>query len=194
MKTSPATTGTTRDKILHTALTLFADQGYFSTSIHDIRRVAGLSIGSIYHHFSSKEAIADALYRQLVSSLNETLTTAIIGLATYPERYKAIISALFEQCETNPDCMHFILNARHQEFLPDEPPICSSQPFIMMKNLVEEGIAAGEIRPMPSMIAAASLFGGPIRLMHLRLDQVLDDPLPTLLEESWNCAWSAVKV
>lgn len=193
MSTTRQEKGSTRDKILQTALKLFADRGYFSTSIHDIRRVAELSIGSIYHHFAAKEAIADALYRQLVESISEDLRLATTGLRTYPEHYKAIIRTLFERCETDPDCMRFILHARHQEFLPDEPPICSSQPFEFMKRLVEEGLASGDIRPMQSIVAAAALFGGPIRLMHLRLDKVLESSLPELLEESWECAWSAVK-
>ncbi len=193
MLSQPPATLSTRDKILHTALLLFARDGYFSTSIQDIRRGSGLSIGSIYHHFAGKEAIADALYQQLINSLSLDLEQASAKVTSYPERYKAIIGSLFQRCESQPEAMRFILHARHQEFLPGEAPICSARPFEFMKKLVDEGIACGDIRPMNAMVAAAALFGGPIRLMHLYLDQVLEVSLMELLDESWSCAWNAVK-
>jgi AcrR family transcriptional regulator len=37
----------TRYLVLDTALTLFTGRGYFSISVHDIGREAGVSIGSI---------------------------------------------------------------------------------------------------------------------------------------------------
>ncbi len=182
----------TRRQILRVALELFSDQGYFNTSVHDIRRVAGVSIGAIYHHFGTKEGVARALYADILDQLDTAIAACINRPGTVEERCKALVGLLFAQTEQAPRLLTFALYARHREFMPEEPPVCSSRPFLRMRELVEAGMAAGEIRSMDPMIAAASLFGGPIRLMQLRLEGVLQQPLPALVEESWVCAWRSV--
>ena len=52
--------------IFETALKLFTEKGYFNTSVHDIQKEANVSIGSIYHYFKNKEAIARAIYSDLL--------------------------------------------------------------------------------------------------------------------------------
>src|SRR5215813_7400355 len=52
----------TRRQILDTALTLFRERGFEETTIRDIARHAGLSLGAAYYYFKSKEAIVGAYY------------------------------------------------------------------------------------------------------------------------------------
>ncbi|MGE3275208.1 MAG: TetR/AcrR family transcriptional regulator [Vicinamibacterales bacterium] len=53
-----------RAAILEAALALFSHVGYRATSIRDIAGRAGVSTGSVYHHFRDKEAIFDTLLQQ----------------------------------------------------------------------------------------------------------------------------------
>src|SRR5215470_19981173 len=48
--------------ILMAALDCFTTRGVTATTIEDIRAKSGASIGSIYHHFRSKENLAATLY------------------------------------------------------------------------------------------------------------------------------------
>src|SRR5919198_906814 len=52
----------TRRHILETALALFRERGFEETTIRDIARRAGLSLGAAYYYFNSKEAIVGAYY------------------------------------------------------------------------------------------------------------------------------------
>src|SRR5688572_13209276 len=52
----------TRQAVLDTALTLFRDQGFDATTMRDVARGAGLSLGAAYYYFKSKEAIVAAYY------------------------------------------------------------------------------------------------------------------------------------
>ncbi len=54
--------GRRETEILQGALRCFLAKGYDAASLEDIRLASGASIGSIYHHFAGKEAIAGALY------------------------------------------------------------------------------------------------------------------------------------
>jgi AcrR family transcriptional regulator len=52
----------TRRHILDTGLALFRDQGFEDTTMRDIAAKAGLSLGSAYYYFKSKEAMVGAYY------------------------------------------------------------------------------------------------------------------------------------
>lgn len=182
-----------QELILKTALRLFGCNGYFNTSVQDIRRESNVSIGTIYHYFSSKEAIAQALYQMMVAEMSSSLEQIINSSSTANECSRKIISFLFERAEAAPEEMHFILYARHQEFLPSEKPICSSRPFELIMRMVQKGIASGELIAIDPAVATTSLFGGAMRLIHLRLDNALNNPLMTYLEETWRCGWRSVR-
>lgn len=181
-----------RALILKTALTLFTDRGYFNTSVHDIQKEAKISIGSIYHYFKNKEAIAKALFDDLVGKFTQEISKIEDDYDTVQDRGLAIISYLFNLTEDSPEIMNYTLYARHREFMPGERPICSSRPFEIMRDIIEKGIESGEIRSMDPTVAVTSLFGGAIRMIHLRLDGVLNRSLLDYLEEVWECAWKSV--
>ncbi len=48
-------------RALESALELFSTQGYGATSMRQISQHSGLSVGNLYHHFGSKEAIFQQL-------------------------------------------------------------------------------------------------------------------------------------
>jgi AcrR family transcriptional regulator len=64
MTAAPATASDPprRAQILAAALAAFTEHGVAGASIEDIRRRSGASVGSIYHHFGGKDALAGALY------------------------------------------------------------------------------------------------------------------------------------
>lgn len=182
-----------RDQVLDTALDLFSQRGYFNTSIHDIRRAAGVSIGAIYHHFENKETLAKSLYERLLNRMEAVVTASCANESGCLAKSRAVIAALFELAEEEPQMMQFILLAQHREYLPGEPPICSSQPFQFMRKIVDDGMANGEVRQMNSWVAATAVFGGALRMMNLQLDQALENPLSDYLDEVIDCAWRAVR-
>ena len=53
-----------QERILTTALHLFAKQGYASTSTSKVAKVAGVSEGLIFRHFENKEGLLEAIMQQ----------------------------------------------------------------------------------------------------------------------------------
>jgi AcrR family transcriptional regulator len=64
-----------RAQILSAAMACFARQGYHATSMDDVVRESGLSVGAIYSYFASKEdlflALSDDRAEQTLAYLNE---------------------------------------------------------------------------------------------------------------------------
>jgi AcrR family transcriptional regulator len=74
-KISPAHEQQRRAQILAAAMTCFARQGYHATSMDDVVRESGLSVGAIYTYYPSKEdlflALSDHRTEQTLAYLNE---------------------------------------------------------------------------------------------------------------------------
>jgi AcrR family transcriptional regulator len=82
----------TRDRLLHAAMELFAEQGYRRTTIGDIEARAGLAprSGALYQHFASKEEVLRAGIERRVEGL-QALTTALDLLPLADLRSEAIL-------------------------------------------------------------------------------------------------------
>lgn len=52
---------TTKDRILETALNLFAHQGYMATSMNDIAAQLGITKAALYKHYTGKQEILDRI-------------------------------------------------------------------------------------------------------------------------------------
>lgn len=180
--------------ILQTGLNLFTSHGYFNTSIHDIRKEADISIGSIYHYFKGKEAIAKALYDDLVKSMDRAISEILKTNDSARECSLALIQYLFRMADESPTIIEYMLHAKHREFMPDEPPFCSAKPFEMIKNMVEKGMKRGEIRKMNPLVATTCLFGAAFRFIHLYLDGTIKGPIEPYASEIWENSWRGVAV
>ena len=146
----------------------------------------------IYNHFGGKEGIAKALYYHLMREFEEMVEDVIAEDLTSRERCNKIIHLLFEYTESKRNIVSYMLHAKHREFLPDEPPICSSTPFKAMRGIVQQGMDEGEIRQGEPWVVASSVFGGAIRMIHLRLDGVIKEPLTQYYDELVDCMWQGM--
>ena len=181
-----------RDKVLATALRLFTHRGYFNTSMRDITRESAVSTGSIYHYFKDKEGVAAALYQAMIERMRAELEQIMHQHETSHDQCRAVVSLLFAITEQEPDAMAFMLYVKHTEFLPGERPVCSSEPFQMMRMMVRRGMERGEIERMDVLVASTCLFGGAIRMITSCLDGILEKPLSDYFYEVWACSWRAV--
>jgi AcrR family transcriptional regulator len=69
----------TRDTLVAVATRLFAERGFDGTSIEAILDEAGVSRGSLYHHFASKEALFEAAFMAVEARIGEETARASLG-------------------------------------------------------------------------------------------------------------------
>ena len=84
----------TRQRILDTALGLFATKGYEKTTMREIAAEATCSLGLTYRYFASKEELVLELYRNLVRQLEEQANQLAQG--PIADRFQRIILTQFE--------------------------------------------------------------------------------------------------
>src|ERR1700744_1965389 len=66
----------TPGQLISIATGLFAERGYEDTSIEAVLREAGVSRGSLYHHFPGKEALFEAVAEAVETSVGQQTLSA----------------------------------------------------------------------------------------------------------------------
>lgn len=97
---------TTRDRLLLTAMQLFWEKGYGSTSIADVLSVAQVNSGSLYHYFPGKQDLLLAVlqvYRQGIGPM--LLAPAWLGIDDPIERVFALL-ARYRASIVQTDCVY----------------------------------------------------------------------------------------
>ena len=90
-----------RDEILAIAAELFAERGFAATTVRDIGDAAGILSGSLYHHFDSKESMADELVHELLDRVLAAYRR-IVATDDDPERaLRALVHEAFSAIATD---------------------------------------------------------------------------------------------
>lgn len=104
-----------RRAILDAALRCFVAQGYAATTIEDILRGSGASVGSVYHHFGAKEGIAAALHLEALRDYQAGFL-AVLGAAIDAESaIRAIPVYHLDWVRAHPDQARFLFAERPPE-------------------------------------------------------------------------------
>ncbi len=73
----------TKQKIYKAAIVLFDKQGFDNTSIADISRKAGVSVGAFYHYYPTKTDIYYELYRKIDEFYENTVAAQLVEADFY---------------------------------------------------------------------------------------------------------------
>ncbi len=181
------------DEILLAALKLFTEKGYFNTSLTDITEASGVkSTNSIYKHFKNKQAIAEALYGNILDSLSCSIDDIRRRNKKSSDQLREVTGLLFALTNDAPDIMKFLLLIQHQEFLPDEKKLQDTAPYIKFMKIIQAGIKAGEIKAIDALRAYSYFFGIINNTLRLILSGVLDKRADVYLSETWLTAWNSI--
>jgi AcrR family transcriptional regulator len=69
----------TREHLVTVAIRLFAERGYDGTAIEAVLEEAGVSRGSLYHHFANKEALFEAALAAVESRIGAETVASVVG-------------------------------------------------------------------------------------------------------------------
>lgn len=88
---------TKRLAILQSSKLLFASKGFMNTSIADIVRETGMSVGTIYTYFKSKDEIVRAIVEEGWSSLYSRIGSAMAAAKTAEDRLKLLVESFLPE-------------------------------------------------------------------------------------------------
>lgn len=159
-ETAADAAGGRRDSILSAALGLFLDHGYAATSIADIRAASGASTGSIYHFFTGKDGIAQALLTEALAGWSAV--GGALPDSSAEAAIKASVTGLVRWATANPGQFRFIDELRSLARL--DPDLAGLGALLAAGQGVSgtayrRYVAAGQVRPLAWPVAHSVILG-----------------------------------
>lgn len=140
-----------RQKILKTAIKLFAKKGYHQTTIDDIADAAGIGKGTVYEYFSSKIDFVKEIYKNYSTPGQDMQRLLEAGEIPPLEKIKMLLHMLLDDLNKNRELNRIIL----QLWLENGAP--AKEAGLNLAELYRE------TRSMGDSILKAAVEGGEIR-------------------------------
>ena len=179
----------TRERIINSAKTLFAEQGYQKTTIVDISKRAGLSEAALYDYFQGKEdlllTIPDLWVSELVRDLEEQLF-GVKGAVNKLRKYLWWYMRRVEQSPLDAKIVYLFLKT-NANFLNTDVYSNVKNFYAYLVEIFEEGRKSGEMKPDLNPRAARDIFVGTMdhiisRWLLKDMSYSLFDDLETIFE------------
>jgi AcrR family transcriptional regulator len=184
-----------RDAILAAALELFAQRGLAGTSIDDIRAACGASVGSIYHHFGSKEGIAVALYAGAIDDYQRGALAALRRARTTAAGVRAMATQFLDWVADHRELAVLMLDSEHRDvrtLAADAVAALNADYFAERRRWVEERTKSGELVDLPSDVFVHVVLGPAWRWAEAWLAGRTKTPMAQAKRIFADAAWRAV--
>jgi AcrR family transcriptional regulator len=185
-----------KEAVLEAALACFEELGYDATTVEDIRARSGASIGSIYHHFGSKEGIAAALYVETLEKYHAGMRGRAAAARSARAFVRGIVQYHLDWAAEHPARARYLHLMRRAESVREIEPSLreSTKEFLReLKAHADRWVERGELLDLPSLVFVAVVIGPAQELFRhwaagrSRLDLAsVRDPLA-------DAAWRAVR-
>jgi len=157
-------------EIVAAALQLFSNRGFAATRLEDVATVAGVSKGTVYLYFESKEQLFEAVVREAIAPNLDRAEALVNGFeGPTPE----LLRALFELIEHVLDSpltgvMKLIISesGNFPQLARLYADLVVRRAFGMIRRILERGVARGEFRPIDPE-TMVPLFVAPVILLGL---------------------------
>jgi AcrR family transcriptional regulator len=120
-----ASSGQTREALVWSAVERFAREGLARTTLREVAEGAGLTQGTLYHHFSAKSELYMTAYVFAVEELYRHFREAITGVPSLRARMSALLDCMLRLQDDSPHLLAFILRAwvEHESESDELPPL-----------------------------------------------------------------------
>ena len=181
-----------REAILEAALELFAERGFHGTAVPLVAEKAKVGAGTIYRYFPSKEALVNALFQRHKGAFAEHVLTGFPADAPFREQFHHFWSRSCAFAAKHPRELEFLELHHHGPYLDETSRQMHEQLLATAKALVDSAIAAQILKPIPSAVLMAIVWGSFRALVAGGCEQqlVLDEIAAAQAE---GCVWEALR-
>ncbi|AET67457.1 transcriptional regulator [Desulfosporosinus orientis DSM 765] len=149
----------TRIKIIEVAMSLFEKQGFSQTTMEQIADVADVAKGTLYNHFSCKEAIVSAYVQTVNNQTIPVLKDLLSDLPNTRSRLLKVLLQVFDWGKLNRELVMIYFSFRMQNLVKGLPEPGERSGFAeILAMIFRQGQLDGELREGVSAEYLANYF------------------------------------
>jgi TetR/AcrR family transcriptional regulator, fatty acid metabolism regulator protein len=136
------------NRILEAAVKVFAEQGFFQSTVAQIAKEAGVADGTIYLYFKNKEDILVQFYEYKTRQVFERFRESVDQAQTAVEKLRNLIRTHLQEFQNDPNmAMVYQVETHQQRQVAQEPIKAMSKMYRdVIDQVVELGQEEGSIR------------------------------------------------
>ncbi|MCD0503165.1 TetR/AcrR family transcriptional regulator [Bordetella petrii] len=144
----PPTMAAPRERILEEAARLFARCGYESSSVADLAAAIGVSKAAIYHYYTTKQDIYDAIILDVVRGLTADVSQAVSQASSATERLRQFMLAHARYFESHHAQFVTMLVGYSGMAISEREDAARLRNSYekLLRGILEEGVGSGEFR------------------------------------------------
>lgn len=178
--------------ILTAALDLFADKGFHVTNVPLIAERAGVSVGTLYHYFENKEAIANELYRRVRREMEKAVYVNLPAGVPPAEQFRVLWQRSVAFATAKPLAFRFLELHHHGVYLDAASQALDREVMTVPHEILERGRLAGLLKPVPDEVLAAFIDGAIRHLVRAGQEGRLE-LTPEAIDQAATCCWQAIR-
>jgi len=148
-----------RRAILDAARGRIAAGGYQAAQMQAIAADAGIATGTVYRYFDSKAELFAEVFRTVVRHEVDAVAAAAHGAGSGSARLQAVVETFVHRALRAPRLAYALLAEPVDPLVESERLVFRHTYAEILRELVEEGIAAAEFAPQHAGITATALVG-----------------------------------
>ncbi|WP_457627025.1 TetR/AcrR family transcriptional regulator [Persephonella sp.] len=186
-----------KKEIVRVACRLFAQRGYYNTTIPDIAEEMGMSVGNLYNYFKSKEELAKYIMQYSSRLLGEEIRKINEENIPTKEKIYKIVRKFFEIGQQQPELIEYFLRVflSNREVFEEgcEGFLCVQEVVTELMLFLEEGGRKGDLRQQDFFPAFVTLMGPLGGMVFLQGEKVLPKTPLEYSDELAENIWRALK-
>lgn len=146
------------DKILQASLRLFIKDGFHATPTSKIAKEAGVSNGTLFHYFKTKEILVSELYLSIKRQLRDHLINNLDRCKTTREKVKYIWISWVKWGIENSEKIVFFKQFHNSPYISCESRKEGATTFSFIFDIIDEGIDNGSLINIDRHLLSSFMF------------------------------------
>jgi AcrR family transcriptional regulator len=177
-----------RQAVLHAALALMAERGFYGAAMPEIATAARVGVGTIYRYFADKESLGNALYRQGKQALTAALWADLPRDEGWQTTFAEVWQRLAAFAKREPLMLRFLELHYHASYLDADSLALEQTAHAPAIQYLRDAIEAGAVRRLPAELLADMVWSMLVGVC-TNADNL---SRPDLIDAAGQCAWAAI--
>lgn len=152
-----------RRQILEAARQVLSQKGFDATNVSDVAAAAGVSQGTVYHYFDSKDDLFMAVFEEwLTTCAYQGYAESALTADTAADRLRAFARTgaqmMIDSAEFLPVQMEFWSHMLRNEAIRERFRLIFAELRSFLGQIIQAGMDSGEFRPADAEVLAAIAF------------------------------------
>jgi AcrR family transcriptional regulator len=183
-----------KELILKTTLKLVNEHGFYHLNMKQLAVEAGISVGTTYLYFDSKEKLINELYKNIIKEFNDKVLSAYQKERSFKNNFFEMMGAAIDHYIHNSDCFSFIEQYTYSPFLFKETQEENLAILEPIQKIIKEAKKSNELKDLPDTLLIALAYGPIVSMMKLFIAGKTDLKKKTTKEQLLDACWLSISI